>query len=296
MTSFKSTFQDFFQYLRLELGLSQNTSQAYRVDLEQWTEFCLDRGNDPMVPSPILYDGFISHLRSLGLAPASIQRKCAAMRTWSCFLVLEGYLSAPPTLPELPSQPERLPKLLTEGEMLRLFRTCEGERLTYLDLRDRAVLEVLYGCGLRASELCALRIQDIRGPGSLAILGKGGKERMVPLVGSSRHWLERYIREGRPLVEKGVSNVIFLSRRGYPLRREALWRMIRSRGKTASIPTSRLHPHVIRHTVASHLLRRGMDLRTLQEFLGHKSIGTTEKYLHFDQELRDVYDRSHPRA
>ncbi len=297
MESFEKTLNAFMDYLSLERGVSPNTIKAYARDMHQWRGCCESMGKSPFDLSAGAYDGYVKELKKKGLAPSSVQRKCAAVRTWGRFLVIEGYLGDEASLPGLPSRPEKLPKLLTEGEIDRLFKACDDDDDFYLGLRDRAILETLYGCGLRASELCNLSTKDIRSdPGSLMVLGKGDKERMVPLVGSARRWIDLYLSRGRPLVDKGYSEKIFLSVRGRGLCRETLWRIVRSRGKFAGIPLSRLHPHVIRHTVASHLLRRGMDLRTLQEFLGHDSIDTTEKYLHFDQELRDVYDRAHPRA
>ncbi|EFC92262.1 integrase family protein [Dethiosulfovibrio peptidovorans DSM 11002] len=297
MTSFSSILGQFLSYLSLELGESQNTCKAYRVDISQWNDFCSRSGRDPVASDSDLYGKYVHYMRSIDLAPATIQRKCAAVRTWINFLVVEGYVSDDVPMPPLPDRPKRLPQLLTEGEVSRLLGACDGDPMGYLDFRDRAILETLYGCGLRASELCSLKLRDLQFErASMIIFGKGNKERMVPLVGSARRWIERFIDEARPSVAKEGVDQVFLSRNGRPMRRESLWKMIRKRGSRAGISQSRLHPHVIRHTVASHLLRRGMDLRTLQEFLGHESIGTTEKYLHFDQELRDVYDRSHPRA
>ncbi len=297
MRPFGEVLNQFMDYLSLERGASVNTQTAYRKDLSQWEAFCDKKGDSPFTPSRALYDLYVMKLRRDGLADSTVQRKCAAVRTWIGFLVVEGHIADDILLPGLPSRPKKLPQILTEGEMDRLFKSCDDDPNFYLAIRDRAILEILYGCGLRASELCGLVLRDIRNdPGSLFILGKGGKERMVPLVGSAKRWLDSYLSQGRPLKDRALTDRIFLSVRGGPIRRESLWRIIRSRGKSAGISSSRLHPHVIRHTVASHMLRRGMDLRTLQEFLGHSSIDTTEKYLHFDLELRDVYDKAHPRA
>ncbi len=297
MGSFEDVLSSFLEYLSLERGASDNTVMAYQRDVSQWGRFCSDKEEDPFDPSVSLYDRYVINLRRDGMEDSTIQRKCAAVRTWVRFLVVEGHIPDDILLPGLPSRAEKLPKILTEGEMDRLFKSCDEDQNSYLAIRDRAIMEVLYGCGLRASELCGLSLKDVKqDPGSLFIVGKGGKERVVPLVGSAKRWLNRYLSDGRPQKDSLTTDRVFLSIRGGSLRRESLWRIIRSRGKLAGISSSRLHPHVIRHTVASHLLRRGMDLRTLQEFLGHSSIDTTEKYLHFDLELRDVYDSSHPRA
>nr|WP_321503463.1 tyrosine-type recombinase/integrase [uncultured Dethiosulfovibrio sp.] len=297
MRSFGDILASFIDYLSLERGYSDNTVTAYRRDVLQWKVFCEKKEDDCFRPSEGLYDLYVMKLRREGLADSSVQRKCSSVRTWVRFLVIEGHIPDDFTLPGLPSRPKKLPQILTEGEMDRLFKSCDDDPNFYMGLRDRAIIEVLYGCGLRASELCGLSLKDIRqDPGALFVLGKGGKERMVPLVGSARRWMDKYLSHGRPLKDRSETDRVFLSIRGGPLRRESLWRIIKSRGKLAGISSARLHPHVIRHTVASHLLRRGMDLRTLQEFLGHSSIDTTEKYLHFDLELRDVYDSSHPRA
>lgn len=165
-----------------------------------------------------------------------------------------------------------------------------------MDRRDRALIETLYGCGLRASEACGLRLPDVDFSGGfLRVTGKGDKERIVPLVGTCRSVLERFVTETRPLF-RPVGDVLFTTRSGNPMRREDVWRVVQKRGQKAGISLSRLHPHILRHSFATHLLRRGMDLRTLQELLGHASIGTTERYTHFDTELRDIYDRCHPRA
>jgi integrase/recombinase XerD len=177
----------------------------------------------------------------------------------------------------------------------RLFQACEGDGP--LDLRDRALFGTAYGCGLRAGELCGLRIGDVDFSARvLRAFGKGEKERAIPFLGEVSEKVALYLQKGRPLLLKVPGDFLFLTRSGNPMKREDIWRTLRKRGAKAGIPAARLHPHVLRHSFATHLLRRGMDQRSLQELLGHSSIATTEKYLHFDLELRDVYDKAHPRA
>ncbi len=208
----------------------------------------------------------------------------------------EGIIERGSWKPDIPQKGRRLPRILTEPEVSRLLDACwEGD--TYLALRDRGILELCYGCGLRASEAVSVRLEDLnQGNKLLRIRGKGERERMVPFVGNVAAAVVDYIEQARGKVNpQGVSEV-FLSRNGKPLGRGDLWRIVRKRGKLGGIPESRLYPHILRHSFATHLLRRGVDLRTLQEIVGHSSINTTEQYTHLDMELRNVYDQCHPRG
>ncbi|HDQ92537.1 MAG TPA: tyrosine recombinase XerC [Synergistetes bacterium] len=285
----------FFRYLRYERGCSENTIQAYGSDLRSWRKFC---GETEKVFCPPDRDGlssFFSTMALSGKSKSSIQRAAATLRTWIRFLETESEKGTGGSLPRLPSREKKLPRILTEGEVDRLMAACEGE--DPLSLRDRAMVELGYGCGLRAGEISGLLLGNVGfDSGFLKLSGKGNKERIVPLVGKVRSSLERYIFRGRENLEASGTDRVFVSINGRSLRREDVWRIIRKRGKEAGIAESRLYPHILRHSFATHLLRRGMDLRTLQELLGHSSIMTTEKYTHFDIELRDVYDKSHPRA
>jgi integrase/recombinase XerD len=286
---------EFEKYLRYERGCSENTVKAYGADLARWGAFCERRNLPPLPPDADAAASFIRDLVDKEYSASTVQRHAAALRSWALFLVEEGVLEKGVFNCPLPERGKRLPQILSEGEIQRLFEASGGNGP--LELRDRALLETGYGCGLRASELAGLRLQDVDLEGGLLRpLGKGGKERMVPFLGEVRNRLCFYLEKGRPRLEKGLSDHVFLSRSGKHLRREDIWRIIRKRGKKAGISLSRLHPHILRHSFATHLLRRGMDLRTLQEILGHASIATTERYTHFDLELRDVYDRTHPRA
>lgn len=285
----------FSDYLRLERGCSENTIKAYVGDLSRWYGFCRAAGVDPIPPAKDKVQPFLRKLTLQGKSSATVQRHAATLRSWAHFLQLDGWTDEEVWLPPIPDKDRNLPQILNEGEVERLLAACPEN--SNLGLRDRALLEVAYGCGLRASEACGLQLSDIDfGRGSLRVLGKGEKERALPLIGKVRGRLKRYCDESRPALDRHGASHFFLSRSGLPLRREDFWRIIQKRGKEASIPVVRLHPHVLRHSFATHLLRRGMDLRTLQELLGHATIATTERYTHFDMELRDVYDQCHPRA
>ena len=292
---FEKCVENFLSYLLLERGLSPNTIAAYRRDLREWAAFCAERKAVPLPPDPSVISLFQRSLVEGPKSPATRQRIVAAMRTWMRYLEQEEITGEQQRLPTLPGRQKRLPQILSEGEVERLFQACAGT--SPLDLRDRALFGIAYGCGLRAGELCGLRLGDLDFSARvLRAFGKGEKERAIPFLGEVLERVAAYLREGRPKLVKEETDVLFLTRNSNPLNREDVWRTLGKRGRKAGIPRSRLHPHVLRHSFASHLLRRGMDQRSLQELLGHSSIATTEKYLHFDLELRDVYDKAHPRA
>ncbi|NLA91393.1 MAG: tyrosine-type recombinase/integrase [Synergistaceae bacterium] len=292
---FSDSVENFLAFLLLERGLSPNTADAYGRDLRQWASFCEGIGADPLPPRQDDIFLFQRHLAMSDKSAATKQRIMAAMRTWMRYLSQEGLMEEDMRLPSLPSRERTLPRILSEGELERLFQACSGPGP--LDLRDRALFETAYGCGLRASELCTLDIGDIDfSAKTLRAMGKGQKERIIPFLGQVTERVAVYLEKGRPALLKKPVNALFLTKSGNPIKREDVWRTLRKRGRAAGIPVSRLHPHVLRHSFATHLLRRGMDLRAVQELLGHSSISTSEKYLHFDLELRDVYDKTHPRA
>ena len=275
--------------------MSRNTASAYSRDLHKWFAYCTTNGILPFPPDEDGIARFQRFLVESEGSKASRQRTMAGLRTWMRFLQVEEVLEADVALPPLPQREQRLPKILSEGEVDRLFQACEGDGP--LDLRDRALFGTAYGCGLRAGELCGLRIGDVDFSARvLRAFGKGEKERAIPFLGEVSEKVALYLQKGRPLLLKVPGDFLFLTRSGNPMKREDIWRTLRKRGAKAGIPAARLHPHVLRHSFATHLLRRGMDQRSLQELLGHSSIATTEKYLHFDLELRDVYDKAHPRA
>ncbi len=291
---FRKILERFEDYIRLERGGSPNTLKAYVSDLMQWREYCEKTGTDPASPQPDNAARFLRELVSKGMSKGTVQRKGASIRTFAKFLVYDGVMEKLPSLEPLPSREKILPQVMTEGEIQRLINCCEDG--TPLGKRDRAAIELAYGTGMRASELCSLKLRDIdRAGGLIFTMGKGSKERCVPYVGGVRKVVDEYIELHRPALDKEGSPWLLLTKSGKKMSREFLWRLLRKRGALAGISSSRLHPHVLRHTFATHLLRKGMDQRTLQEILGHSSILTTEKYTHLDLELRDIYDEFFPR-
>jgi integrase/recombinase XerD len=292
---FFEALEKFKDYLLLERGCSQNTVKAYISDISFWHAYCLKMGFEPEKLSAENISRFLREQTVKGKAKSTIQRNAAVLNSFACFLVYDGELSKMPKLDPLPKIDDKLPQIMTENEIQRIIDACEDG--TYLGKRDRAVIELAYGAGMRASELCGIKLKDINKTGGLIYTrGKGGKERGVPYLGAVRKVVDEYIDKYRPQMDKLGQPWLFLTRTGKQMRREFLWHILRKRGMSAGIPLSRLHPHVLRHTFATHLLRNGMDQRTLQEILGHSSIMTTEKYTHLDLEIRDLYDKFHPRA
>lgn len=287
-----SRFKD---YLLFERGASQNTVKSYMSDLTAWYAFCKKHSAEPEKLNADAVSRFILELTAAGKAKSTIQRNAAVLASFARFLVYDGEETQLPKLDSLPQRDKKLPEVMTEGEIQRIINACEDG--TALGKRDRAIIELAYGTGMRASEICGVKLKDIdAGSGIIYTRGKGSKERSVPFVGTVKRIVENYIEETRPKLNKFDAQWLFLSRTGQQLGRDSLWHILHKRGQEAKIPAARLHPHVLRHTFATHLLRNGMDQRTLQEMLGHSSILTTQKYTHIDEEMRDLYDRYHPRA
>ena len=292
---FELTAERFGDYIKLERACSENTRRAYMSDLSIWTAWCRRNSRDPLDVQADAVSRFLLEARIEGRKKSSIQRLGAVLRSFAKFLQYDGQTDKVPRLAPLPSREEKLPEILNENEIQRIINACEDG--TALGKRDRAYIELAYGAGMRASELCGLRLRDLDpGSGILYARGKGDKERAVPYMGAPRRAVEEYIAEYRPQLDKNKAEWLFLSRNGKQLHRETLWVILHKRGEAAGVPAKRLHPHVLRHTFATVLIRNGMDQRTLQELLGHSSIMTTEKYTHLDLSLRDYYDQYHPRA
>jgi integrase/recombinase XerD len=293
---------DFLAYLELERGLSRNTLEAYRSDLQQFGEFLSLRGVDPLAVEPKDLRGFISQLangtgKRTAVAPATLQRKIACLRSFYRYLRRERVLEADPTSElRAPRSRARLPKVLTRDEVAHLLAQPRGSAPTVL--RDRALLETMYACGLRASEAITLELSqlDLDG-GILRARGKGSKERIVPIGSKAVQALRTYLEKGRPrLVGVRDEPRVFVNARGGKLSRQGLYKIVQRHARTAGL-ARRMSPHTLRHTFATHLLAGGCDLRSLQEMLGHADIGTTQVYTHLSADrLRDIYFNAHPRA
>ena len=293
---------DFLAYLKLERGLSDNTVEAYRTDLAQLGEF-LDRlGVDPVRVTGQDLAAFVSELASGGkdrrpAAPATLQRKIACLRSFYRHLRRDAVIDADPTSELRPPRSRaKLPRVLTRDQVNRLLEQPRGT--TAAGLRDGALLETMYACGLRASEAIGLQLADIDlEAGVLVARGKGSKERIVPIGRMAVTRLRRYLDQGRPrLVGLEDEPHVFVNARGRSLSRQGLYKIVQRHARSAGLD-SQMSPHTLRHTFATHLLAGGCDLRSLQEMLGHADIGTTQIYTHLsDERLRDVYFEAHPRA
>lgn len=297
----KALVQDYLGHLAVERGASPNTLAAYGRDLGEYAAFLHNRGVDD-VEAIDREDvtAFISALRARGLAPSTVERKVAALKGLHKFAVREGLTENHPTarLP-LPKVPTRLPDVITIDDADRLLGQPFAD--SALGLRDRALLEVLYGCGLRASEIIGLETTELDlDAGLMRVVGKGDKERTVPVGGMARHALTAYLASARPSLRpaRSVGRLtahVFLNVRGGALSRQAVHRIVRDYG--ARVGLEGLHPHTLRHSFATHLLEGGADLRAVQEMLGHADISTTQIYTHVDQRhVREEYFTTHPRA
>lgn len=290
--------QPFEDALALEEGASPRTIEAYRRDVVRCATFLRGQGiTTARDITPAALREFVYHLKDLGLAGSSIRRNISALRTWFRVMVAEGLVAHDPT--ERLDSPQRwrtLPEVLSVDEVTRLLAAPQlDERLAF---RDRAMLELAYGAGLRVSEWIGLALKDVLlEEGLLRVFGKGSKERLVPIGRSAIGAVAVYIRELRPVLEKGSGKgILFLNGRGQPLTRMGAWKILRKYVEQAGIEKS-VSPHTLRHSFATHLLEGGADLRAVQEMLGHADIATTQIYTHVDREyLRSVHRQFHPRS
>ncbi len=293
---------DFIAYLELERGLSRNTLSAYRSDLEQFGDFLGRLGIDPLSVSAADLAAFATELATgteerRPAAPATLQRKIACLRSFYRHLRRDGILDSDPTSElRAPRPRNKLPRVLSRDEVNRLLEQPRGSSAAAV--RDRALLETMYACGLRASEAIALALRDVDlEAGVLIARGKGSKERLVPIGSQALDTLGLYLQKARPrLVELRTEPHVFVNQRGGQLSRQGLCKIVKRHARSAGLDEG-LSPHTLRHTFATHLLAGGCDLRSLQEMLGHADIGTTQVYTHLSADrLRDVYFGAHPRA
>jgi integrase/recombinase XerD len=284
----------FLDYLAVERGLARNTLDSYGRDLRDFAAFCAQTGTEPTRAGIAAY---LVALQRLGRSPATISRRLAALRAFFRFLAGDRPDMDDPTAAlTSPRARRRLPRVLAIDDVAALLEgPGEGGAAS---LRDRAMLEILYATGIRVSELCGLDLDSVDfEQACLRCMGKGSKERIVPVGEVARHWLLRYLAEARQrLVRHPDEPALFVNLRGQRLSRQGFWKILKKHGLAAAIDKP-LTPHVLRHSFATHLLEAGADLRAVQEMLGHSDISTTQVYTHLSQgRLREVYRSAHPRA
>lgn len=287
---------EYLAYLQVEKGLAENSVQAYASDLRQFREFLLKENLAWQEVEAQHIALYVVKLEKAKLTPRTRARKLASLRSFYSYLVEEHYIIENPCsyLPS-PKLPQDLPRILSEAEVLALLQAPTLDKLT--GYRDRAMLEVLYGSGLRVSELINLNVGDIDDLGFVRCLGKGNKERIIPLGRPALQATNDYLRYARPRLQKTPrERALFLNTRGNRLTRQGFWKIIKHWATEAGIEVD-ISPHMLRHSFATHLLRHGADLRSVQEMLGHADLTTTQIYTHLDKgQLRDVYQKTHPRA
>ncbi|HZP28857.1 MAG TPA: site-specific tyrosine recombinase XerD [Acidimicrobiia bacterium] len=309
---FDEVLAEYHTWLAVERGLAVNSRAAYARDLARYVAFLRARRiHDPDSVTEAAVQAYAASLRDARddggrprYAPATVARRLVAVRSFHRFCVDEGLAGNDPT-EELgtPSVPQGLPKALTEGEVQALLAAVEGD--DPVALRDRAMLETLYATGIRIGELCGLDRADLDlADGLVRVLGKGSKERIVPIGRTGRQALDAYLRRGRPALDTAPTrrrggppgDPVFLNGKGSRLSRTSCWHVVRNAGRRAGLG-DRLSPHVLRHSCATHMLDHGADIRVVQELLGHVSISTTQIYTKVSAErLRAVYEAAHPRA
>lgn len=296
----ESEIEDFISAERLERGMAGNTCVSYDADLRLFAEFLKRRGiSSAAEASREDITAFLQSERENGMAAATRRRRSAAIRMWLRYMKERRLVKSDPSeLMDAPKKERLLPKTLSEEEVFAMIDAVNGDDPR--SLRDRALLEVLYGCGLRVSELCELKMDSIVAEGELLrVLGKGSKERLVPIGSAAGRALSAYLTMARPTFVKGdLSQVcVFVTRLGRPFTRQGVFKIVRERAAAVGIAAERISPHVLRHCFASHMLAHGADIRAIQELLGHADIGTTQIYTHVDTaRFGEIHRRCHPRA
>ena len=290
-------FEDFLNHLSFERQLSKNTILAYGRDTRQFFAYCQENQTEPIQATPEFLDTYIYHLKAeLMLAPASTQRKLEALKAYYKFLMIEGLIKKDPSRFLLSARTIRhLPKQLTKEQMDRLL---SFPAKTFSEHRTLAILHLLYASGIRVSELINLRVENVNLEERwLLAFGKGRKQRFVPINKEACTVLKNYLELRRVhFAKKETSDEFFLNRDGKKMSRVCVWKDLAEIGRLSGIP-GKLHPHLLRHTFATHLLSGGADLRSLQEMLGHESLNTTQIYTHVDtQDLKKKHKSAHPRA
>ncbi len=290
----KEAIKDFIDFLKVERGYSENTTEAYQHDLAQFSKFAKGKSIESVDREVI--KKYIDFMNDQGYSVASIERKMACLKSFFHYLLGEGKVKEDPTLDfSLPKKAKRLPKALSMSETVRLLMAARGKKPMLL--RDAALLELLYATGMRASEVIGLNIADINFSVSFVrCFGKGSKERVVPVGRAALNAIKEYLEKGRPEFPQKDKEALFVDKNGRRLSRQGLWDMVKRYVKTAGVK-EKTSPHTLRHSFATHLLEKGADLRSVQEMLGHSDISTTQIYTSVSRErLKKMYLKAHPRA
>jgi|FLOH01.1.fsa_nt_gi integrase/recombinase XerD len=295
----KSLLTEYLHFLRIERNLSENTHTAYQFDLMQFIDFFDAQGitSPQKIREKNLRD-WIHEFSKHNYSPLTLSRHFSALKGFFKYLVMEGYITIDPSkILESPRMAARLPKILSIEDIEKLFSVIPLDKPR--GLRDRAFFELLYATGMRVSEICNLTIDKIFFDDALVqVIGKGNKERIVPMGEESQYWLGKYLNEGRENLKKRhlTNGIVFLNNRGLGLQRKGVWFLLKKYAHLAGIKKP-LSPHTFRHSFATHLLEGGADLRVVQELLGHSDLTTTQIYTHLDNRyLFEVFQSFHPRA
>lgn len=289
---------DYLHYLKVERGLSENTINSYGIDIKLFLEYL--RENEIPSFKQVNKEVIVNYMQSEknnNKANSSILRSVSSLRKFFQYLAQEKIIEKDPMLLiDTPKKKQHLPQVLTKEEVEKLLRSPNTGQV--LGLRDRAMLELIYATGLRISEIINLKLEDLHlTMGTLQTLGKGHKERIVPVGDEAIKWVNRYLEEARPkLLKQKRSNYLFLNFHGNNLTRQGVWKNLKAEVRKAGIQKN-ITPHTLRHSFATHILENGADLRIVQELLGHADISTTQIYTHLsNKQLADIYNRAHPRA
>jgi integrase/recombinase XerD len=295
---FPKAIRQFSDFLSYEKGLSENTLLSYKHDIEKYAEFLLINQIESFSKSSSdIIEAFLKLLTEIGIGSTSRSRYLSSIRSIHKYLFATGAADTDVSeIVEMPKTGRKLPEALTIEQVNLIIE--QPDTTVPAGIRDRAILETLYACGLRVSELCSMKQREIMGDaGIIRVFGKGSKERIVPIGDSALEWIEKYRTHSRPFfVSNKSGDVLFLNQRGTGLSRMYIWKLVSGCSKKASVE-ARIHPHIFRHSFATHLIEGGADLRAVQEMLGHSDISTTQIYTHLDRNfIKEVHRTFHPRG
>lgn len=298
LTCLSENLNDYLNYLSVERGLAKNTLESYERDLRQYLKYLNEKKHlslNETTQATVI--GYLLQLQAQGKATATLSRSLAAIKSYYHFLAREGKIERDPTINlDAPKQEKRLPRVLSVTDVEKLLEQPDLKHP--VGIRDRAMLEVLYATGLRVSELISLKMNDLNlETGYIRCVGKGTKERIVPLGTVSVKYVRLYQEHARKFLSSSLrENTLFLNHHGRGLTRQGFWKIIKKYAENLNLQTE-ITPHTLRHSFATHLLENGADLRSVQEMLGHADISTTQIYTHLTKgRIKEVYDKTHPRA